>query len=56
MIVALIGVWAWLVTTIMEALGTMPFAVTMILYGLAGIVWIVPARPLLVWMETGRFR
>jgi hypothetical protein len=27
-----------------------------IVYIVAGIIWIFPMRPVLVWMETGRWR
>lgn len=55
MMIVMIGCWAWLVGAIMERV-TLPFGVAMLCYAVAGIIWIFPARPIVVWMETGRFR
>lgn len=48
----------WSVVTIMgiEALGDLHIAIQLVLFLLAGMIWIAPLRPLLRWMETGRFR
>jgi hypothetical protein len=27
-----------------------------VIYIVSGIIWIAPLRPLLIWMETGRWR
>ena len=31
-------------------------SVLAIVYAVAGIIWIAPLRPLLIWMETGSFK
>jgi Protein of unknown function (DUF2842) len=36
--------------------GAQHIAVQSIIYLVAGIIWIAPMRPLLIWMETGSFR
>ena len=56
MIVALIVLWAALVASFSSAVGQWPILVQALFYLVAGIVWIFPLKPLLRWMETGRFR
>ncbi len=33
-----------------------PTLVQLPIYTVLGIVWLLPLRPLLIWMETGRWR
>ena len=54
-ILALIALWAWLVASLSETVGRWPVLLQAIFYLVAGIVWILPLKPLLRWMETGRF-
>ena len=56
LILTLIAVWVWLVVTVMGWLGPLPAWASVILYAIAGIIWIAPLGPILQWMETGRFR
>jgi carbon starvation protein CstA len=56
LILLLILVWAVVVVTVAEALGTLPWPVWALYYTIAGIVWVLPLKPLLRWMETGRWR
>lgn len=56
LILGIIGAWAWLVTSCVDWLGDVPTWVALTIYAVAGIIWIVPLRPILIWMETGRFR
>ena len=55
-ILALIAVWAVLVASLSGSVGRWPVLVQAVFYLVAGIAWIVPLKPLLQWMETGRFR
>ena len=55
-ILALIAVWAMLVVSLSGAVSQWPILVQAIFYLIAGIAWILPLKPLLRWMETGRFR
>ena len=55
-ILLLIVVWAFLVASAAHVVGDWPVLVQAIVYLVAGIVWILPLKPLLRWMETGRFR
>lgn len=56
MIVALIVLWAVLVASFAGLVGGWPVLVQALFYLVAGLAWIVPLKPLLRWMETGRFR
>lgn len=55
-ILALIIVWASLVGSLSTVIGRWPVMVQALFYLVAGIVWILPLKPLLRWMETGRFK
>ena len=55
-IVALITVWAIMVASLSGSVGRWPVLAQAIFYLFAGIVWILPLKPLLRWMETGRFK
>lgn len=56
MIVALIVLWAVLVASFSSVVWHWPMLLQALFYLVAGIVWILPVKPLLRWMETGRFR
>ncbi|MCL6740016.1 DUF2842 domain-containing protein [Sphingomonas sp. RB56-2] len=55
-ILALIAVWGVLVASLAGTVGRWPVLVQTIFYLVAGIAWILPLKPLLRWMETGKFR
>ena len=55
-ILALIAIWALLIASLSSTVGGWPVLVQALFYLVAGIVWILPLKPLLRWMETGRFR
>ncbi|OAN57046.1 DUF2842 domain-containing protein [Sphingomonas sp. TDK1] len=55
-IVALILVWVVLVASFSGQIGRLPILVQTLVYLALGIVWILPLKPLLRWMETGRWR
>lgn len=56
LIVALIAVWALLVASLADTIGAWPVLAQALFYLVSGIIWIAPLKPLLRWMETGRFR
>jgi predicted membrane channel-forming protein YqfA (hemolysin III family) len=56
LIIALIIVWAGLVASLSPWVGEWPVLVQGLFYVIAGIVWIMPLKPLLRWMELGRWR
>lgn len=55
-ILAIIVVWAGLVVSATPMIGALPVLIQGIIYMVAGIIWIAPLKPLLIWMETGSFR
>ena len=56
LILLLIAGWSVLVVTVGERLAGAPVLVQAIFYLVAGIAWILPLKPLLEWMETGKSR
>jgi uncharacterized membrane protein len=55
-ILAIIGIWAFLVVSASFYISQTHILVQAVIYLIAGIIWIVPLRPLLIWMETGSFK
>lgn len=55
-IIGLIVVWAVLIASLAGEIGTWPILLQAIFYLVAGIAWVLPLKPLLRWMETGRFK
>ena len=55
-ILLLIALLAVLVASFSGAVGRWPMLVQALFYLVIGIIWIAPLRPVLRWMETGRFR
>ena len=55
-IMALITVWAFLIVSLSGYIGQIHILAQGLVYLIAGIVWIAPLRPLMIWMETGSFR
>jgi len=56
LILLLIAVWAWLVVTVADLLPALPWPLRALFFVTAGIVWILPLKPLLSWIETGSVR
>ena len=56
LILALILVWGALVATGADWLEGVPWPVRALYFLTAGLIWVLPLKPLLRWMETGRFR
>jgi hypothetical protein len=56
LILALIAVWAVLVVTLFDYIEHLPWPLHAVYFVVAGIAWIAPLKPLLRWMETGRWR
>ena len=55
LIIALILVWSGLVVSLAPFVGKWPVLVQAPFYLVMGIAWIAPLKPLLRWMETGRW-
>jgi hypothetical protein len=56
LILLLILVWAILVVSLFDYIEALPWPVHAVYFVVAGIAWIAPLKPLLRWMETGRWR
>lgn len=56
LILGLIALWALLISSFSPAIGALPGWAQIPVYLVSGIIWIAPLRPLLQWMETGRWR
>lgn len=55
-ILAIIVLWAALVASLAAFVEKWPVLVQGLFYLVVGLAWIAPLKPLLRWMETGRFR
>ena len=55
-ILALIVVWCVLVGSLSGAVGRWPGILQLCFYLITGMIWIAPLKPLLRWIETGRWR
>ncbi len=56
LMLAIIAGWAFIVASCVEWINRLPVAAQLLVYAIAGIIWIAPMKPLLQWMETGRWR
>lgn len=54
--IAWVCVWVVLIASLSRWVGAWPILLQLPLYVVAGIVWILPLKPVLLWMETGRWR
>ena len=55
-ILLLIAVWVVLVASLSGSVGAWPVLLQTLFYLVAGVAWILPLKPLLQWIETGRFK
>ena len=51
----IILVWAALVASFAPFVGRWPVLVQALFYLIVGLAWIAPLKPLVRWIETGRF-
>ena len=56
LVLGLIGVWAVIVASFSGAIGRLPILLQAIVYIAAGVAWIFPAKPIMRWIVTGRWR
>jgi predicted membrane channel-forming protein YqfA (hemolysin III family) len=56
LILLLIAVWAAFVASLAQLVGRWPILVQAPFYLVMGIVWIIPLKPLVRWIQTGSFR
>ncbi|HYN45491.1 MAG TPA: DUF2842 domain-containing protein [Allosphingosinicella sp.] len=56
LILAWITAWSVLVVSASSLIADQAWPVHVLYYLIAGIVWILPLKPLLRWMEIGKWR
>lgn len=56
LILLLIAVWAGLAASLSPVVSRWPVLAQALFYLIVGTVWIIPLKPLIRWMVTGRFR
>ncbi|MFN3945603.1 MAG: DUF2842 domain-containing protein [Allosphingosinicella sp.] len=56
LILLLIALWSVAVVTVAEMLGELHWTIWVVYYTAAGFLWVLPLKPLLRWMATGRWR
>jgi hypothetical protein len=55
LILLIILVWAALVASVAPFVGSWPVLIQAPFYLVVGLAWIIPLKPLVRWIETGRF-
>ena len=55
LILLIIVIWVVLVASLAPFVGSWPVLIQAPFYLAMGLAWIVPLRPLVRWIETGRF-
>ncbi|MGJ3626099.1 5-formyltetrahydrofolate cyclo-ligase [Sphingomonas sp. MMS24-JH45] len=55
-ILGIIAVWSVAIISLSATVGGWPWWGQAVFYLVAGIVWVLPLKPLLRWMETGHWR
>ena len=56
LIIAIIAIWAVAIASLSHSISALPAWSQALFYTVAGIVWILPLKPILRWTETGRWR
>ncbi len=56
LILLLIVLWAGLVASLAPFVGKWPALVQAPYYLFVGLVWVIPLKPLIRWIQTGSFR
>lgn len=55
-VLALIAAWAVIVASFSAEIGRLWFPLQLLIYIVAGVVWIFPAMPIMRWIVSGRWR
>jgi hypothetical protein len=56
LILLLIVLWATFVASLARIVGAWPILIQAPFYLVMGIIWIIPLKPLVRWIQTGSFR
>lgn len=55
-ILSMIAALSAIVLVFADVIGMLPVLVQALIYLALGTIWIAPLRPLMIWMETGKWR
>ncbi len=55
-LLVVLGVYAVAVASASPWIGRLPTLLQAVVYLVLGVVWLLPLRRFLIWMETGRWR
>ena len=55
-IVFYVMIWVVLIASFSAEIGSLPILVQLLIYIAMGVVWIMPLKPVLRWMELGKWR
>jgi hypothetical protein len=55
-IVLYVIIWVVLVASFSAEIGSLPILVQLLIYVALGVVWIAPLKPVLRWMELGKWK
>jgi len=55
-IVVWIAAWSVVALLLADHVLATPWPVQLVYFAVIGVIWIAPLKPVLAWMETGRFR
>jgi hypothetical protein len=56
LILLLIVAWATFVASLAQVVGRWSILIQAVFYLVMGLIWIVPLKPLVRWIQTGSFR
>ena len=56
LLIVLIAIYALVAVAVADPVTRLPVLVQLPIWIVLGIAWVFPARPLVRWIETGRFR
>lgn len=55
-IILYIVFWTVLIASFSSEIGSLPILVQLLIYVAMGVAWIAPLKPVLRWMELGKWR
>jgi len=54
-LIAYLVIYAIIIASAADWLSSLPTALMVIAYAVLGVAWVLPLKPLFVWMNTGRW-
>jgi hypothetical protein len=56
LILAMIIFWSWVIASFSAEIGRLHVILQIAVFAVTGILWIAPLKPLLLWMDQGKWR